>query len=92
MGSGDLASVVVTYLEDREGKALIRLPNGSKTRVDPGALRLLPGLGHLTRRGVGQVEVWCRECEWHQVALGEHAAQAALAAHQDMECEGLRAT
>ena len=83
MERGDLASIVVTYLEDREGKALVRLPNGSKTRVDPGALMLLPGRGHLQRSDAGQVKVWCEDCDWHEVTVGGHAAQAALAAHQD---------
>jgi hypothetical protein len=29
--SGDVASTLVVFLEDRNGKALVRLPNGSKT-------------------------------------------------------------
>jgi hypothetical protein len=30
---GDIAAVLVQYLEDRNGQALVRLPNGSKTSL-----------------------------------------------------------
>ncbi|MFJ5987944.1 hypothetical protein [Lentzea sp. NPDC092896] len=30
---GDIASVLVQFLEDRDGRALVRLPNGSKTSL-----------------------------------------------------------
>jgi hypothetical protein len=33
MQRGDVASILVVYLEDRNGRALVRLPNGSKTSV-----------------------------------------------------------
>lgn len=33
MNPGDLASTLVVFLEDRHGKALVRLPNGSKTSL-----------------------------------------------------------
>lgn len=36
---GQWASVLVQFIEDRNGRALIRLPNGSKTSVDYEALR-----------------------------------------------------
>lgn len=31
--AGDVASILVVYLEDRNGRALVRLPNGSKTSL-----------------------------------------------------------
>jgi hypothetical protein len=30
---GDVGSILVVYLEDRNGRALVRLPNGSKTSL-----------------------------------------------------------
>jgi hypothetical protein len=36
---GAWAALCVQYLEDRDGRALVRLPNGSKTTVASGALR-----------------------------------------------------
>ena len=33
MQPGDVGSILVVYLEDRNGKALVRLPNGSKTSL-----------------------------------------------------------
>lgn len=33
MRAGDVGSILVVFLEDRNGKALVRLPNGSKTSL-----------------------------------------------------------
>jgi hypothetical protein len=33
MQAGDVGSILVIFLEDRNGKALVRLPNGSKTSL-----------------------------------------------------------
>jgi hypothetical protein len=33
MKPGDVASVLVMFIEDRDGRALVRLPNGSKTSL-----------------------------------------------------------
>jgi len=33
MHPGDVGSILVVYLGDRNGKALVRLPNGSKTSL-----------------------------------------------------------
>lgn len=33
MEPGDTATVVVSFIEDRNGRALVRLPNGSKTSL-----------------------------------------------------------
>ena len=33
MQRGDVGSILVVYLEDRNGRALVRLPNGSKTSL-----------------------------------------------------------
>ncbi|WP_405142450.1 hypothetical protein OG589_34555 [Sphaerisporangium sp. NBC_01403] len=33
MEFGDVASVLVVFIEDRNGRALVRLPNGSKTSL-----------------------------------------------------------
>ena len=38
---GDVASLFVQFIEMRDGEALVRLPNGSKTSVSPAALDLV---------------------------------------------------
>lgn len=39
METSQLATVGVTFIEDRNGRALVRLPNGSKTSIAYDALR-----------------------------------------------------
>jgi hypothetical protein len=39
--AGDVASILVTFIEERNGKALVRLPNGSKTSLPFECLDLL---------------------------------------------------
>ena len=38
---GDVASLFVQFIEIRDGAAVVRLPNGSKTTVPPEALDLV---------------------------------------------------
>ena len=44
---GDVASVLVQFLEDRGGRALVRLPNGSKTSLPYECLDLVVRLDDL---------------------------------------------
>jgi hypothetical protein len=87
MKPGDLASIVVTFVDDRDGRALVRLPNGSKTRVEHDELNPLAGNGHVTQSTkVGRgVDVFCHECPWTGNFPGGHQAQAALAGHEHVE-------
>jgi hypothetical protein len=39
--TGDIAVVLVQYIEERNGKALVRLPNGSKTSLPFACLDLV---------------------------------------------------
>ncbi|MGW7824735.1 hypothetical protein ACWGLF_43330 [Streptomyces puniciscabiei] len=41
MNPGDLASTLVVFLQDRHGKALVRLPNGTKTSLPHACLDLV---------------------------------------------------
>jgi hypothetical protein len=41
MEPGDVASVLVSFIEDRNGRALVRLPNGSKTSLPYESLDLV---------------------------------------------------
>jgi hypothetical protein len=79
--TGEFASIIVQFLDDRDGRALVRLPNGSKTRVDHGDLAALPGNGHIV--GGSPVRAHCHDCEWAGSFPDRHAAHAALAAHPD---------
>lgn len=41
MEPGDVASVLVMFIEDRNGRVLVRLPNGSKTSLPYDSLDLV---------------------------------------------------
>jgi hypothetical protein len=49
MQRGDVASILVVFLEDRNGKALVRLPNGSKTSVPRESLDFVVSIDGLER-------------------------------------------
>ena len=49
MQRGDVASILVVFLEDRNGKALVRLPNGSKTSVPHESLDFVVSVDGLER-------------------------------------------
>lgn len=51
---GDVAAVLVEYLEDRNGKALVRLPNGSKTSLPHDCLDFVVSLDSLERPVSGE--------------------------------------
>jgi len=61
---GKLLALRVTFIEDRNGRAIVRLPNGSKTTVDYDGLRPIGASAHLvrTRAGMGE-SVWCAEVD-----------------------------
>jgi hypothetical protein len=46
---GDVASVLVQFIEMRDGKAVVRLPNGSKTSIVAEALDLVARSDDLPR-------------------------------------------
>ncbi|GHE27881.1 hypothetical protein GCM10017673_32710 [Streptosporangium violaceochromogenes] len=49
MEFGDVASILVTFVEDRNGRALVRLPNGSKTSLPYASLDLVVTADELER-------------------------------------------
>ena len=73
--AGQPAVMTVTFIEDRNGRAIVRLPNGSKTTVDYGSVVLQPGTVHFVSKPGGAEEAWCQECDWQTV--GENRAEAA---------------
>jgi hypothetical protein len=55
----------VVFIEERNGRALVRLPNGSKTSVLRSCLRPKAGRVHFARDLEGEGEtVYCQACEW----------------------------
>lgn len=44
----------VVFFDDRDGRALVRLPDGSKTTVDFDALTLDAGIVHFVKDPVGE--------------------------------------
>lgn len=82
MQPGQVALLPVTFIEDRAGRALVRLPNGSKTTVGLEALAAQPARGHFVARdsGPGGV-VHCLECDWSTDFSAWPDAVAELNAH-----------
>ncbi len=64
---GQFARLGVVFFDERDGRALVRLPNGSKTTVDFDALALDAGIVHFVRGSVGE-RAHCGECEWQSTA------------------------
>ncbi|MCA9562507.1 MAG: hypothetical protein KC561_03415 [Myxococcales bacterium] len=61
MEPGNPAEVIVTFIEDRNGRALVRLPNGSKTSLDYDCLVGRSGKVHFLARPE-QERPWFAEC------------------------------
>lgn len=75
----------VTFIDDRNGHALVRLPNGTKTSVGYDALDERPAWGHFVadQGGPGGV-VHClatEACHWSAAFEAWPAGAAALQAH-----------
>ncbi len=82
MEPGEVALVPVTFIEERRGAALVRLPNGSKTTVEYEALEALGARGHFVQaiQGPGGA-VYCSECEWSSQFRRWPQGATDLAAH-----------
>lgn len=84
MKPGQLCAVVATYIEDRNGRALVRLPNGSKTSIPHGSYVADSVRGHFVpAQDDSYVDVFCLDDNWS--AQGGDFAQAAdrLREHAD---------
>lgn len=84
VGPGALAVLHVTFIEDRAGRAIVRLPNGSKTTLDYDALRVLGGSVHFVAKVDRTGETaWCQEqgCGWHHEAGSRAEAEDEYIAH-----------
>lgn len=75
----------------RNGRATVRLPNGSKTTVDYDGLRPIGGSAHVVRasKGVGE-SGWCNEvdCDWTTEAPSRVAAEDAYVDVQSPAASG----
>ena len=79
---GDLATLGVVFIEERGGRALVRLPNGSKTSVNFGALRPLGGQVHFVQDIGGPGETaYCQACDWVHHAAARVQAEDAYMTH-----------
>jgi hypothetical protein len=90
---GELATLGVTLIEDRNGRAVVRLPNGSKTTVDYDALRPVGGSVHFVRGSTGTNETaWCQEerCGWSYAAPTRTAAEDEYLSHLEDRHPGTR--
>ena len=80
--AGDLATLGVVFIQDRDGQALVRLPNGSKTTVDYGALRRVGGPVHFVRDPTGEgATAYCQSCDWEAHRATRAAAEDAFVQH-----------
>jgi hypothetical protein len=79
---GQLCNVVATFIEDRDGRALVRLPNGSKTSIPYGATVEVPAQGHFVPAEDGSsVSVYCSHSDWSDVAPDFNQAATLLVQH-----------
>ena len=82
---GQLCSVVATFIEDRNGRALVRLPNGSKTSIPYGSAAEAPAQGHFVpAQDDSSVSVYCSHDDWSDVAPDFNHAAALLVQHAQM--------
>lgn len=82
MEPGQLCSVVATFIEDRGGRALLRLPNGSKTSVSYGSVTPQAARAHfIPAQDDSTVEVFCSDDDWSTVARDYNTAADELRAH-----------
>lgn len=82
--AGDFGFVGVTYLEERNGKALVRLPNGSKTTVRFGSIERAEASGfHFSASTYDYGEqVCCLICDWVADFDNRVSAETAALAHR----------
>ena len=86
MDPGQLALIPVTFVEDRAGRALVRLLNGSKTSIDYDALNVRPALAHFTRSSDGPgVTFVCTLCGAAQECGDWSGALSAAEGHYGAE-------
>jgi len=71
---GQFARMGVVFFDERNGRALVRLPNDSKTTVDFDALTHDGGIVHFVRDPQGE-RVHCGECDWEVTASSRVTAQ-----------------
>ena len=84
MQPGELCSVTATFIEDRSGRALVRLPNGSKSSVPYGALIGLNVRGHFVPSLDGtEVNVFCLDDDWSDLAPDFNQAAGLLQRHSE---------
>jgi hypothetical protein len=81
---GQLCTVVATFIEDREGRALVRLPNGSKTSIPYGAAKEAPARGHFVPAADGSsVSVYCSDDDWSDAAPDFNRAADLVVQHAE---------
>jgi hypothetical protein len=86
---GQVATVPVTFIEDRAGQAVVRLPSGTKTTLQYDALTEQRGFGHFVRAEVGAGgTVYCGRCEWSSPFQQWQDGASRLADH-DEEHQGV---
>lgn len=82
--AGQLSFLGFTFIEERDGKAIVRLPNGSKTTVRFTTLQPEGGTSvHFTRSTWNDGETTrCLTCDWVADFGSRVAAETAAIAHQ----------
>jgi hypothetical protein len=81
-----VAIVPVVFIEDRSGRALVRLPNGSKTSLAYNSLTETSALGHFIPDQDGSaVTAHCRDCGWSRRELLWGDASEQLAQHRRVD-------
>ena len=81
MEPGEFAIVAVQFIEERNGRALVRLPNGSNTSIAFDALAAQRVRAYLPADGGGPNDASCSACDWKTTEDGWHAAYLADRSH-----------
>ena len=78
--SGQFARIGVTFIEDRAGHAVVRLPNGSKTTVDYEVLQPAGGAVHFVNS-----TAYCQDpaCDWEATAASRPEAELRYLEHHE---------
>jgi len=82
--AGRVANVPVVFIEERSGRALVRLPNGSKTSLAYNSLAETSARGHFVAEpDDSAVTAYCRDCSWSHRDQSWRDACQRLAEHAD---------
>jgi hypothetical protein len=86
MEPGQLVLVPATFIQDRGGRAVVRLPSGTKTTLQYDALAQRRGLAHFVPASSGKGgTVYCQRCDWSMAFEAWDSGASGLARHDEAQ-------